>query len=623
MFGLFFLFFLSGVVLFFVPVCVENTFLWGVFLFLWVGYLVALGDTLIPRKYRYAVRILGVLFSFFVIMMLFEGEFPALGMWGNIFVGSAILYHGLLLRGLDNILRRASVSSFLWFIIHNLIFICVLVWFVVFERILPWLWLGGMVLGLVSLIMGIKMWRKRVGVTIKVVDVSSVVVLAALYIVILSVAVRLTYIFHLDIRTFWTILLSVLMVILGLWFAFGGGVRRAVRSFMGLMLGGRIYDPIKEWDDFVSDIEDVMDEDEICEKVNNYFKSRFGFLFTKVFWRDRNDETLFVSKEGEKIKLNEEVAKYLWYKDAVSTAEELWRMGVEIKWMEEGDFVIPMIFQKKLVGIIVQRPPRAAMLPVELIYMLSRNIAVMMTLAKLSNKIIEMSKFEQFNKVVSFIIHDIKNILSGLSILLDNWSKYGDDSQFIESVFVSLKGMQSKAAMVVDKLTKFRDLKREREVKRQLSLMNIRQVLESVLRELQIRLRDIIVEIGDVDVWVIAYDTGLKRVLENLILNALESMEQKSKKRLTLWVEQEVDYVKLYVRDTGIGMDEEFLRKGLFKPFVSTKRNGIGIGMYEVKTILREMGGDIDVVSQKGVGTTMIVKLRKGNSNAGTSSNSR
>ena len=64
------------------------------------------------------------------------------------------------------------------------------------------------------------------------------------------------------------------------------------------------------------------------------------------------------------------------------------------------------------------------------------------------------------------------------------------------------------------------------------------------------------------------------------------------------------------IKDTGHGMDEDFIRNRLFKPFDTTKGNaGIGIGMYESREYLRQLGGDIFVQSEAGKGAIISLQI--------------
>jgi hypothetical protein len=101
----------------------------------------------------------------------------------------------------------------------------------------------------------------------------------------------------------------------------------------------------------------------------------------------------------------------------------------------------------------------------------------------------------------------------------------------------------------------------------------------------------------------------MKKVVENLLINALEAMAGKSG---TLTIEagkQEDSKVFFSVSDTGEGMSTRFIEEKLFRPFTTTKKRGVGLGLYTCREVVRANGGSIEVESRVGAGTTFRVVL--------------
>jgi hypothetical protein len=97
------------------------------------------------------------------------------------------------------------------------------------------------------------------------------------------------------------------------------------------------------------------------------------------------------------------------------------------------------------------------------------------------------------------------------------------------------------------------------------------------------------------------------KVVVNLMLNATEAVPADGHVRIE--TRKEANWVVLTVTDNGCGMKSEFLRHGLFRPFQTTKKNGLGIGMFQSKMIVEAHGGRIAVASEQGNGTTFQVFL--------------
>jgi signal transduction histidine kinase len=101
----------------------------------------------------------------------------------------------------------------------------------------------------------------------------------------------------------------------------------------------------------------------------------------------------------------------------------------------------------------------------------------------------------------------------------------------------------------------------------------------------------------------------IENVIENLVLNALEAMSEKSG-TLTIAGDQTPDgKVLLSVSDTGVGMSEQFIKDRLFHPFATTKTRGVGLGLYTCREVIQANGGSIEASSIDGTGTTFRVML--------------
>jgi signal transduction histidine kinase len=99
----------------------------------------------------------------------------------------------------------------------------------------------------------------------------------------------------------------------------------------------------------------------------------------------------------------------------------------------------------------------------------------------------------------------------------------------------------------------------------------------------------------------------IQKVLTNLLVNAREA--SRPGQEICLSSEQRNGHVIISVRDHGCGISPEFLKNHLFKPFQTTKKKGIGIGMFQSRMIVEAHGGRIEVESRQTEGTTFRVVL--------------
>jgi len=100
----------------------------------------------------------------------------------------------------------------------------------------------------------------------------------------------------------------------------------------------------------------------------------------------------------------------------------------------------------------------------------------------------------------------------------------------------------------------------------------------------------------------------VQQVLLNLMRNAVEAMETSPERRLTLRLRSAGETVQIMVSDTGTGLSET-VRARLFQPFVTTKAEGLGVGLSICRNIVEAHGGNLTVTSTAGQGTTFLFSV--------------
>lgn len=221
----------------------------------------------------------------------------------------------------------------------------------------------------------------------------------------------------------------------------------------------------------------------------------------------------------------------------------------------------------------------------------------------------ETQQFQAFMRISAMLTHDLKNSISALSLLVNNMERQFDKEEFRRDAMQSLREATDKLRGLVAKLSNpVETLSGEYKRPRPYDLVPIiKKVLAataepvSSLHEIETRLPPSLTAPVDAE--------RIEKVIENLVLNAIEAMGMK-KGRLTIEAGPEgTDEVFFSVADTGPGMSEEFQRTRLFRPFKTTKSKGVGLGLYTCREVVQAHGGHIDAESQKGVGTCFRVVL--------------
>ncbi|HWO42378.1 MAG TPA: XrtA/PEP-CTERM system histidine kinase PrsK, partial [Candidatus Eisenbacteria bacterium] len=218
-----------------------------------------------------------------------------------------------------------------------------------------------------------------------------------------------------------------------------------------------------------------------------------------------------------------------------------------------------------------------------------------------ANALMAAKQFDSFNRMSAFIIHDLKNLVSQLSLLLANAERHHQNPAFQQEMLDTIGNSVDKMKRL---LTQLKAASAVTEPPRPLSLGDV--VSQAVAQQAGLPIVPQIELVGDTP-HVIASGERLARVLGHLIRNAIEATPATG--RVTVRVTASAGFALVVVTDTGRGMTEEFIRGRLFRPFESTKPDGMGVGMYECKQYVEELGGRIEVESEIAKGSTFRVWL--------------
>ena len=211
----------------------------------------------------------------------------------------------------------------------------------------------------------------------------------------------------------------------------------------------------------------------------------------------------------------------------------------------------------------------------------------------------ESRKFEEFNRRFAFIMHDIKNLVSQLSLVARNAEKHAHKAEFREDMVATL---QSSVGKMNDMLAR---LSQESARDRAAELFDLRTLLAEIAADKNCGGANVILDAEEYPLEIAGSRSKLEQAVGHLVQNAIDASEAGSPVFLRL--RNEAGAVKLIVEDRGSGMDEGFIRDDLFKPFRSTKEAGFGIGAYKSREIIRSAGGRLDVSSAPGEGTSFII----------------
>jgi putative PEP-CTERM system histidine kinase len=288
--------------------------------------------------------------------------------------------------------------------------------------------------------------------------------------------------------------------------------------------------------------------------------------------------------------------------------------------------IFPIFHQSSLLGFLAVKYHRSRRLDIEdktLIAIFTVSIGNVFFKYTLLKENIENKQFESFNRLAAFLVHDIKNQVATLSLILKNADRNIDKPDFQKSLILSIQSCADNLQKLVDKLAR---PPKSDQLHANLEDINA-IVMETVAATGVSALRDItLTSFLQASGRVLVDKESLYYILKNLIVNALEAMNYKGTLTIVTgdpnasteklcgefnigdhFLQKFKTYISL--EDTGVGMSEEFIDQRLFKPFSTTKDKGIGIGLYQCKILVEKMGGTLLCVSRPGQGTMFCILL--------------
>lgn len=276
-----------------------------------------------------------------------------------------------------------------------------------------------------------------------------------------------------------------------------------------------------------------------------------------------------------------------------------WLVGTAHTWL-----VVPLFWHDVLLGVMVLADSLGKIKfdweISDLLKTAARQAAAHLAQARAAEALTVARQFESFNRAAAFVVHDIKNLVAQLTLLLANAQRHKHKPEFQEDMLATI---ESSIARMNRMLVKLHD---KPEVTGA-GAIELDEMLEEVIRSKNAFSLKPVLEIHSPELRVRADREKLTRVVGHIVQNAIEATPYLGKVGVTL--ARQEGWAEVVVTDTGVGMDETFIRERLFRPFDSTKGTGMGIGAYECKAYVQELGGDIMVDSQLGQGSRFTLRL--------------
>jgi putative PEP-CTERM system histidine kinase len=407
---------------------------------------------------------------------------------------------------------------------------------------------------------------------------------------------------------------------------FSGTLRARLRVFLSKHFFSYRYDYREEWLNFTRTLTEGQPGEQLCERaveaLARLIESPGGALWMREGdagyqrashwnWADIHGTEPAHSPFIQWLTRTQWVADL----DEMKTRRDLYDDLDAPAWIRQTNgawLVVPLMLHEELLGFVVLKHSLGN-IPFnwevsDLLKLAARQAAAHLAQMRASNQLIVARQFESFNRTTTFVIHDLKNLVAQLSLLLANAEKHKHNPEFQADMLDTVESAVTRMNKVLAQLRRGGDEARAESV----ALADI--LADAAASKQAFKLRPTL-DLPPETLRVRAERERLTRAIGHLLQNALEATPPTGK--VTLRAFEESGQAIIDIIDCGSGMDDEFIRTRLFQPFDSTKGAGMGIGAYECRETLHALGGNIEVSSTPGSGTHFRLRLPLDNHSGG------
>ena len=390
-------------------------------------------------------------------------------------------------------------------------------------------------------------------------------------------------------------------------------LRRRVRVFLNKHFYRSKYDYRQQWLVFSDRISRTASPEALQQALLAYYCETFGFKGALLFLREpdtgdyRGAASFHLGGEGVVFKDDNPLLLTLrnaeWILGIAEEDRDAPVCSANRDFLERHaiSFVVPLLFEATLEGFIalgerINPDEEMSYEDYDLMRVLARQATSSILNLRLSRQLSTAQELAAIGKISAFIIHDLKNQVSGLSLLVDNARNYMDDPEFQQDMLETVENTVGEMNALIHKLRDLREHPGQPFVESDLMQL-VEESVENLAGNVKLYGKRITAKVDA---------EGIRKVVLNLILNAFEASAEGTPVEIEIG-EQGQAFIR--VTDRGCGMSQEFVRTRLFRPFETTKKKGSGIGLYQCRQIVAAHGGRIDVESTSGAGSSFTVYL--------------
>jgi len=479
---------------------------------------------------------------------------------------------------------------------------------------------------------------------------SLIILIIGIYLIIVGILAKLVH--HLGYAqafplTFLFIFIAIILLAI---FISSEKVRQKIKEFISRHLKRPHYDYREQWREFTKRTSSIIEINKLAQAVANMIAEALGISTASVWLFDENrgglrlrGSTAYLPVESSFLKIPEKISPALieelknssyfidFQKPEKLLIEEFKKINMPFFQGKRIRYGIPLIINENILGLITVNEKVTkkdfSTEDFELLRTISDQVAGALLNLKLSEQLRNLQEAEAFRTISAFILHDLKNIASTLSLTMQNLPLYYDNPEFRQD---AVRITEQSLAKINNLCSGLSALSQKIEIKKKET--NLHELILNVFSSLNIAPSPAKVdnEAGNeakakVYEWKlngnqisVIYSPQvmnnffidpeqIQKVLINLLLNAKDALKDKGEIRID--TRQNENQIEISVSDNGCGMSKEFIEKSLFRPFKTTKKKGMGIGLFQSKMIIEAHGGRLEVESEEKVGTKFRIFL--------------
>ena len=284
---------------------------------------------------------------------------------------------------------------------------------------------------------------------------------------------------------------------------------------------------------------------------------------------------------------------------SLDAMDEAWSFTSEKAWL-----AVPLSYRREVVGFVIldatNHPVALDWEAFDLLRAAGRQAASYLAEER-STKVLRASELlNEYSKRFAFVVHDIKNLASQLGLVVSNARRYIDDPDFQRDMLQTIEDAVARMNHLLSQL-------KAETAPRTSGLADAGAIVADVAAALDHGPVTIETCTDNVDCVVAIDPERLRSAVTHLTQNAIEASYPGAS--VVISTRRHRDNLVIDIVDRGRGMDSTFIRDELFLPFRSTKSGGYGIGAFQTRELIRMSGGDLEVISEPGTGTTMRILL--------------